>query len=292
MDTLTCEYGRAVSYTVTLRDGNGSPLTTTYAGTEAIAAKVWAGDDRASLVTPTVAWLSAADATLALSMTAAQTDDLTPGTYVMSVDITDGGEVYECFRSWLRVEAVAGIATAGTAYCMLDDMLEAAGDLVEDLQNRADVAGFAEQREEAARWTRKTIRTRAEVIGRRHLEQHSPVVTQTAIEISDGLDDGPEWGPSIYPDTTLRTHLDLVTSWVDSGYLMQTEDDDEALRRANALYSVGLVYRRQHGESAKGETYRMMAARMFSEAIRLLASYTFRFDLDNDGTVDRELEPV
>jgi hypothetical protein len=375
LDTLTCEYGRAVSYTVTLRDANGSPITTTYAGTEALAGKVWAGDDRASLVTPTVAWASAADGTLTVSMTSAQTDDLSPGTYVLSVDLTDGGEPYECFRAWLRVEAVAGAATAGTTFCTFDDMIDVAGDLVEDLQNRADVAGFAEQREEAARWTRKTIRTRADSLGRRRMEQHQPITEQTPISITDGLDDGPDWGPSLYPDTTLRTHLDLVMGWVDSGYLMQDvatvisdavaaspapsatsfagssalsstndfyndcrlfmtsgtyanqsaivtdyvgstytltlgsgltgaptaadtftikryADDEQPLRTANALYAVGLVYRRQHGESAKGETYRMMAARMFAEAIRLIASYTFRFDLDADGTVDRELEPV
>jgi hypothetical protein len=286
METLKVTSGTKASWDIVIRDEDGLEVTT-YVGTEALAASVWAGDAQAAAITPTVAWSTSGPPVVTLTVDDSQSDDLTARqTYTVRCTITDGGDVYEFFRGWIVTDPSPGTGTALDVYCTFADMLDLAGGLVDVLKESADQAGFAELRNKARQWTDRTCLARARSILEEQQGKHAAIVSSDPIEISGGVDDGPTWGRSIYPETSIRDQLDDVRALLNADDLIL----DPELIEANAAFALSLVYQRQAGGN---EEYRRLAQEWRDRAIRTLAGYTFRFDTttEPDGIAEREIEP-
>jgi hypothetical protein len=286
METLRVAAATGAVYTLTIRDADGNAVTT-YAGTETLTAKLWAGDDITALATPTLAWANHDAGTVTLTLSAANTTQ-TPATYQIRCTVTDGGVAYEFYRAWLKIEASPGSATAPATYCGFDDMLELAGDLADALLESSDQAGFAEQRAKARRWTDRVVVARAKDVISTQAERHSPVVGSEAIDITTGVDDGPEWGPSIYPDTSIRDAVDVIRAALAADDLIL----DAEVVEANAAYALALVYGRQMGAAPNGANYQDLAGKWREYASRRMVAWTARFDTtaSPDGVADLEID--
>lgn len=285
--TISATVGAARRVRFTLRDELGQPRTD-YLDTDTLAASLWAGDDQASLFTPTVAWDDAEAGTLIYSHTAVQSALLTPGsTYTVMLSVTRSGTTAKTPLCRIAMVAAPGAATALTSYCTLDDMLRISGDLLSSLSEDTDQSGYAEQRHEALEWTHETVLSRARAILERQAEAHLPVVIVDPITISSGVDGGPGWGPSIYPDTSIETQMELIRGYLDDGLLLTDALEDRALVEANALYALYLVYDRQQSYGDKGEDtrYRKQAMEWKARARDKLLTWVARIDRDDDGEV-------
>lgn len=285
METLRVAAGTGAVYTLTIRDADGNPVTS-YAGTETLAAKLWAGDSQTALATPSLAWASKDNGTVTLTLSAANTAQ-TAGVYQIRCTITDGGTAYEFYRAWLRIADSPGSDTAPAVYCSFDDMLDLAGELSEALLEASDQAGYAEQRAKARQWTDRTVIARAKDTIELQAERHAPVVTSQEAEITTGVDDGPEWGPSIYPDASVRDAVDVIRDALAADQLIL----DAEVVEANAAYALALVYGRQAGQTAGGVSYQDLAGKWREHASRRMVAWVARFDTDSDGIADLEIEP-
>lgn len=138
--TINVQRGRAFTRRIQLLGLDGRAVTG-YAGSESVSGVVWAGDDRAQLFAPTVAWVGGSTTDVNVSGTTVNTD-VEPGSYPL--EITAGSESF--FAGWLVVAARPAAATAPKVYCDLDDLRMYGGAWLDRLQTKADQAGFAEQR--------------------------------------------------------------------------------------------------------------------------------------------------
>jgi hypothetical protein len=149
MQRIKVSQGIAVDRDGVVKDGNGRAITGTYTGSEILAGVVWAGDDRAPLLTFTPTWTDAALGTYSFQLSAAQTASLDVGTYTVSIKLADGsGEV---LRAVLEVGPSPGAAAPLFSYITYQQMMVFSQGQVERLQDAvSDETGFAEQRNHAS----------------------------------------------------------------------------------------------------------------------------------------------
>ena len=144
--------GDAASWVITVRDASGSAITSTYTGSETLAARVWPGDTLPVSFVPTCAWKVAASGTIDLSVSGAQTTSVSPGTYYLQIRITDGGSTYSAFDAQLAIEAAPGATATPSTYCTYAELLTYGRfDLIE-VPTDYDQAGFLVQRARARTW--------------------------------------------------------------------------------------------------------------------------------------------
>lgn len=106
MDTLRIGRGYTARWTVTLRDGDGTPITDTYDGSEALDLIVCGLDGLpVSLLGSSVAWLDPDAGTVLLTLDDSDTVDMAAGPRGLSIMLMDSGNPYEAYRATLRVEA-------------------------------------------------------------------------------------------------------------------------------------------------------------------------------------------
>jgi hypothetical protein len=144
--TLQIVAGSDRSWGTTLKNAAGVALA--FDPADPLDAAVWAGGDvgAPTIFRPSVAWVSAPDGTVSLTVAAAQTATLDPGVYKIHVGVTAGGARAIGFDGQLEVLPAPGTATLGTPYCTFADML-LYYDQVGTLANRrADEANFLGQR--------------------------------------------------------------------------------------------------------------------------------------------------
>lgn len=131
------------------RDGQGAVMSGVFTGMETLAGVVWAGDDRAPLVTWAPTWNDAANGAFNVALSAAQTATLDVGTYTLSVKVADGSN--ELLRCLLEIAPSAGLADPLFSYISFQEMMVFSGGQVGRLQDVvSDETGFAEQRNEAS----------------------------------------------------------------------------------------------------------------------------------------------
>jgi hypothetical protein len=112
-------------------------------------------------------------------------------------------------------------------------------------------------------------------------KRHGPILEVDAIEPTTGYDDGPAWGPSILPDTTIRDQLDTIEGHLTSGKLIKTD----RYKRAVAFRAASLICQAQCGPD-KDTPYWSLRDRYQDQYIRTLAGLTFEIDTDTDGVAD------
>lgn len=276
METIICERGGFTETLVQLRDSDGVAVTNKYTGTEVLALTIWAGDDRSpvTLTTSGVFWSDANAGTIHISIEQVDSATFDVGTYLLSVHITDGGKVRKCFESWLKIETAPGTATAPITYCTADRMKRFAGQILDNLQDESDQAGFAEQRAQASRWVDQTILARAKKVLSDQLQRHVPILSVDPITPTSGVDAGPMFGVSIYPETTLQTQMDTIRGYLGgtNSKLTLIEPEDSAVIDATALQAVAIVLERQFGPSGEDTPYQKLAVKFHARAVDKLYS--------------------
>lgn len=234
-DVIVTRPGSTKSWTITLRNSQGTALQNLYTADDTLSAQVWAGEDQAPLLVPTVAWVNAAAGTLKLTITAAQLaaagveDDI----YDVSVTVTTAsdGEPSVGWAGLLQVEDAPGTATALSAYASSGDLAAVAPEVGALQSRRADLAGFLAQRHEAR------VEFEARVIAR-----YRPQPGRSRRSL-DAAAQGP--GPYVVladsPDGSPPPATAAVRAWLDGDRLILTPE----IRIANAYYAAALVFEDQ-----------------------------------------------
>jgi hypothetical protein len=148
MERLKVSQGIALDRVGTARDSKGAAFTG-YTDSTVLAGVVWAGDDRAPLITFTPTWVDATLGTYHIQLTAAQTAALDVGSYTLTVRTADGAG--ELIRAVLEVGPSPGTAAPLFSYITYQQMMVFSQGQIDRLQDAvSDETGFAEQRNQAS----------------------------------------------------------------------------------------------------------------------------------------------
>lgn len=129
-------------------------VTLLYDGTETLSAKLWVGDDRIALATPTVTWNTAPNLVDVL-ITKTMLSGLEPGIYRLRV-YGVGGDVHLA-EAELEVVAAPGSRVAPRTYCNAEDLLRIYPGLKNLHFTGEDRAGFEEYRQSATEWIDEVV---------------------------------------------------------------------------------------------------------------------------------------
>jgi hypothetical protein len=260
MATWPLQQGSGDTWTVPIVDTNGVAIA--YAGTEALAAKVWPGGTRAALLTLVPAWSSAPAGLTTLTITAAQSASLTPATYQVQCSVADASGTHTYYLGQLQVLPAPGTAVAAPSYCSIDDLREYAA-WIDDLQSGTDQAGFAVQVGRARSWLDEILVSRWKYLG------FAPQLGT------------PGWGAwSLYggrdpmPSKWLRDQL-------ANNLLMVTD----TTREVTAKKALSYICRAQLGKNGD-HSYQDLARGFAFEANELVKTYRAEIDLNGDGFAD------
>lgn len=154
MQLTTGAYG---AWKLTLKRPDGT-VETGFGSGATLAGAIWPGEDRASLVTPTLSWIDASAGAIKLEVSSAQSAALGPGRYQVQVSITAGGKTTTISSAaglleWLDVTASPGSAGALKVYAGLVDLYA----YVPALRHFADqlagtMSNFERERARARSW--------------------------------------------------------------------------------------------------------------------------------------------
>lgn len=229
-DVYEAYQGAAKSWTVTLRDDNGDPVTTHSSG-DSRTVYAFTGDNQASAYAPTATWLSAGSGTLTLSLAAATTATESPGWYQLVIDIGSGPARYHLGR--LRLLAAPGAAPAIATYCSYDNMRQLAGAWIDDLvEMDSGQTDFAEQRGLARKWF--------DALLQRHYRRN------TVTPRTDTFDDLLAWGVP----WRVGEHSAELQTWLDADRLVLTTPSGQTILDACAYYAIHLVCQSQVSKRA------------------------------------------
>ncbi len=274
----TQSLGAARDYRITLSDVDDN-APTGFTGSETFSVKLWPGDTYAPVWSSTsaVTWISVGS-TLKLSVPKLSAT-VEPASYYVQIWINPGTDdvVVLDEGSTLTLTAAPGATEADRTYCDLSDVRDHCPWIDRVIEADPSLcADLADQRARATRWVDETVMARARAILEDQQRRHDPVLTVTPIEPTTGVDMGPWWGPSIYPDLTLDQQLDAIQGYLDDGGLTISARVLEATARYAAYLACNAVL------TPTGENpYREAAGRYHAEAMALLRAETLRLD---DGT--------
>ncbi len=256
----TVPVGYFVRYPFTITDSLGTVQTSLFASDDVMDATLWPGDDRAETFDPAIAWVSATAGTAALSIAAADTTALTPGTYRLQVWTVVDSQKCLIHDGTVRFTAAPGAATALTTYCTYQDMQRLFAS-IGDLQSNEDQAGFAEQRNMARKWFDTVIQ--------RHYRNDDGRPTDTQFANYD-FGSGRSGARSTY----LQDYLD------DDGLILNQDVID-----CVACYAISLVLSAQVGTDPNN-FYQSLGAKFSARASSMASLITAEVDTDDDGEPD------
>lgn len=285
--------GSTREYQLTLESPDGSSLAGKFTGAETFRARLWLGDDLAPAwdSNSAVAWIAynIAKPTLKLTVPRSAIAGLKPALWYLSILINPGTDDIEVCEPGTTLELVPAADGAGAslpAYTERDELLQYApwlGEVVaRDTRLRGDLS---EQRNLARQWIDRTAIARARRILEAQADAHEPVLAVDPIEPADGVDAGPAYGPSVYPDTTVRDQLRAIQGHLDADRLIL----DTGVREAAARYAVSLTCEALLGRGPDESGYQQTAARNRTLAMHRLAGTPLRIDTNGDGVAEMEL---
>lgn len=263
-----------------------------YAGTETLGLAVWQGDDLTplTLTTSEATWVSGSAGTILVTLTSADTTNLTVGLWRLRVTITTGGEVVPAYECVLDVRPVSGSASPLATYCTFDDVLRVAPWARRMVLDDQTMQGsLTEFRGMARQWLDHQLLSRVRRDLESQLERHAPVLTVEPPEIDTGLDAGADWGPSIYPQIDVVTQLEAVRALLAADKL-KTADGRAALITSYMT----VAYLCDSQLSGEGDpNYTTLAGRYRAMAQKELAGWTAQLETTAtpDSTPDYELTP-
>jgi hypothetical protein len=251
------------TYPVVLNDAFGNALAG-YDGSETLYAILWPGGTQAPSCSIDAVWITPADATVSIPITAADTAALPPGRYqgILRVQPT-GQDPMDAYSFALDVLAAAGSASAPTTYTTFDDLLKYGRSWLRQLQTDDDQAGFAEQQGRARSWIEDLAHA------------HFRVAAMTMVIGSQAF--GPRRSGA--RSTWLQDQL-------DANYLMVTDQ----VREAAAKKALALICEGQVGIQESAEAYARLARMYHSQADYLGTCLTLSLDTDGDGFPDVNID--
>ena len=131
----------------------GEPLA--YDGSESLACKLWAGDDRAVWATPSCVWKTPPDLAR-VTITPAHLQNVPAGLCKLRIYV--GSSPIHAAEACLRVLNAPGAATAPASYCSAQDLRSLFPKIDELADRQEDQTGFAEQIGAARDWIDGSIR--------------------------------------------------------------------------------------------------------------------------------------
>lgn len=283
METLEARQGADVAYRIQLRGEDGLPLAGVYAGTEPLSVRVWAGGEQAALPLASTAasWADATDGTITLAIGRADTAAIDPGLYWLLVRIADGADTVDAYEARLLVEPEPGTDGPLPSYCTMDDVRVLAP-WIDQLVSDSPLlhADLGAQRRQAREDIDDLVLRRARTILDDQRLRHAPIAWVAPLVPADGVDAGPGWGPSIYPDTSLQAQLEAIRAHLAADRLVR----DGRLVQAAAQLTIACVCAPQLGDGP-GETPFQVIARRFEAAARgQLRGWIARIDPTGTGT--------
>jgi hypothetical protein len=257
MDVFPCRQGVALSLLATLQDQQGNVITS-YLGTEALAATVWAGGGRAISFDAAAAWVDPGQGQFSINVSAAQTSGLEEGRYRCAVTLQDPYlGLLEAYVFAIDVGLAPGSAAAPPAYCTMADLLTYGRAWLRDLQSDDDEEGFGEQRGRARSWLDDLIISR--------------YPTSRFVILGD-----PGYGAGLFGVGTGALPNLWLRQVLDGGGLILRGKVVEAVAK-RALY---LIADAQIGPSEEKQAYQALANKYKNESSALAMSLTAEIDLN------------
>lgn len=113
MDNFQVNQGATLTINVTLKDANGIVVDSSYpgggySGAEGLSTAGWPGGDRDVSFIAATTWVSAAAGTIRITVSAAQSALLVPGTYELETTLIDAGTPVVCYLATLDVLPAPG----------------------------------------------------------------------------------------------------------------------------------------------------------------------------------------
>lgn len=263
MDNWQVAQGSTATFTITINDGAGVPVS--YAGTEALAGAVWAGDDQAPLFALAPAWATPASGTATVAVPGASTAALAVGTYRVRVTV-DGADA---FYATLELGYSPGTAVAPPTYNTYQDMLDLAPWVAQVQQLDADEAGFL-----AAR-----ARARCEIDDAIVASYRGSSIGLFGTQSLAAMD----WAGGGPRRTTRPSQV--IRSYLQSDFLMCGRDPSALAYRPKvakmaAYRAISIVGLKQAGLNQQHAAQGAMFYRMF---LAELSTYVAELDINGDG---------
>lgn len=263
-NTWICPAGDGQTYTVTITNGAGVAITGVYAGTETLTATVWQGSNLTPIANvAAVSWLSGTNGTTTVLLT--PPSNLAPGYYRIRLEVTYQSQKSPYYYGWIKVEAVAGSATAAATYGSYQDMVDLAGDWLLRLQqgDPGDETTFLRERAQAREWLDDIIVGSSRVFAYR-------------FDLTYALYYGAfPFGPVESPDSVIKGYL-------DSNYLMIVPRTIEC----TSYKALAFACEKRVTFDESGEEYRRRAIYYHRKASNSLRRYRCQLDTNGDGNAD------
>lgn len=251
-------------YTVTITGSSGAAIVNQYQGTEPLYVTVWEGSNLAPINgVVSVAWASppAGTVTAVFSPPA----NLTPGYYRVRLSVSYQGTESPFYAGWLRVQSVPGTASESPTYCSLQDLLDRAGDWLEQLMqsSTSSISNFVQERAAAREWLDDIIVGRSRVFAYR-------------FDLTYALYYGSfPFGPVEAPD-------EVIVNYLASNYLMVVPRTIEC----TAYKALGFICEKKVTLDGPTDVYRERARYYHGMASNSLRRYRPCLDTNQDGYAD------
>jgi hypothetical protein len=278
-----------------LSGSGGASLAGVFTGSETFSAVLWAGDDRTAAATLSAAWdaditsnpAGVAKPRVKLTIAKSAIASCTPGIYYLQVVVNPGTDDIAVLPDGSTYELLPGPGSGvvGASYVTLDQCRKFVPWIDQAMTRHPSVQlDLAELRYEARCWVDEVALARARRILERQSLRHDPVVSVDPIEPTSGVDFGPAWGVSVYPDTTIRAQLEAIEDALSAGRL----EKSPAVVRATAWRTAALACLPLLGEAEAKTSWQKLGERARAESSRILAATTL---VIRGGSDDYELAP-
>jgi hypothetical protein len=162
MDNFQVIQGAARTIQVTLRDSLGVVITT-YDGTQPLVTTVWPGGSLAASFAPATTWVTPAQGTFQVAITALETAGLAEGRYQLSTILNDAGSLVQAYAATLDILPAPAGGTSPQSFVTFADLLNYGRSWLRQLQSQDDEAGFLAQQARATSWLIELIVNRWQV---------------------------------------------------------------------------------------------------------------------------------
>jgi hypothetical protein len=231
-----------------------------YDGSETLTTELWPGGTRSASCTPTASWIVPANATITITLSAAESTALAPGRYrgLVRVQPVDQ-DAEDAYAFTVDVLGASGTADAPTTYTTFDHLLLYGRSWLRQLQTDDDQAGFAEQQGRARSWIEDLAHA------------HYRVASMTMVIGSQAFGPRRSGARSVW-----------LQEQLDADYLMVTDQ----VREAAAKKALAFICEGQIGLNDSAEAYARLARMYHSQADYIGTCLTLSLDTNSDGFAD------
>jgi hypothetical protein len=270
------QLGTSFDWQLQALNPDDSVPTAQFAVTDSLQCRVWQGQSSAPVASPLTVWINAVNATYLISGQIADTANLAPGVYYISVTATRAGVPPAPTRtaalmpedSTLTLTPVPGSQVARPTYITIADLRKKAP-WIEDVQGAfpGSQTGFLDQCADARDWTNECALRNYRGGDISLLGYHGMALDA--------------WYTGGSRKTSLRNPYILFL--LQSNMLIVTQ----RVKDVNTYYALSLIC---EGLITRGAQYYAMAARYRAQAEQLLASTTLELTVNN--SVDGYGNPI